>query len=224
MNKTLYFKVTSSHNWSSLRDDQYTLQKLNKMQTRRMTSLAKVTVDLALMASKGVELDYVVLASRHGEVGLAFDLIQSILKKEIPSPTKFSQSTHNAMAGLFSIESKCRAPMTAISAGRNSLVMGLFNCANHLSINPGHKVLFIFGDARLPHVYNSEDADINTDDISLAMIIESGKEFSLKQFQTDDAHVSFNQALTLLDHLRDKSQGVELCGKDFKLETIRCDS
>lgn len=220
MNKGLGFKISHFESWSSLHDDKYVLNKLNKMQTRRMTKLAKTTVDLALKASDGNDLDFVVFSSRHGEVTLAYDLIQSLICGEIPSPTKFSQSTHNAVAGLFSIQSKCLAPMTAVSADRDSFLMGLINCASYLKLNPTSKVLYIFGEASLPKVYETQDEDISRDEISIAMILESGDEFSISASSKVDQESTANQPFSFLEMYRGDMHNLTLTNQDFTLSRM----
>lgn len=221
MSKKLTFKLSRLYSWSSFDEDQYVLKKLSKMQARRMTKLAKITVDLGLIVSEGNQFDYVVFASRHGEVVLAHDLIHSILDKETPSPTKFSQSTHNAIAGLYSIESECHSPMTAISAGSDSFIMGLYHCANHLNLNPNHKLLFLFSDGRLPPIYKSDDNDLNTEDIALAMVIEAGEEYVLSQFMNETFAPTYNQAFSMIDYFKGETKNLKISSEHFELKSLR---
>jgi hypothetical protein len=193
MANNLNFNFQNIKYWSPENpEDQYELKILKKMQTRRMTKMAKVAIDLALQTVESLEIDYLVYASRHGELILSTDLINSILGGEIPSPIKFSQSTHNSIAGLFSLSHKAKSPMTAISAGENSLIMGLMAAAAHLKVNQGHKVLFIFADAKLPSLYQ----DFSTgDDFAFTALMESGNVYALKESDNGSTAASVPQSL-----------------------------
>lgn len=217
MNKPLSFNFSHQLAWSSLEPFDYDLVKLSKMQARRMTKLAKITVDMALRVSEGIDISKVVFVSRHGEVSLAYELINSILSNETPSPTKFSQSTHNAIAGLFSIQGKCTAPMTAISAGSDSLIMGFINSALHVSRNPEDKVLFIFSDGQLPSIYRKDDPEINDQDIVIVGVVGKGNHFQIEQINSKLKNKTLDMPFEFCRFITDAGNKIELSGEEFTL-------
>lgn len=215
MGSSLKFNFQNTYSWSqSTSEGQYELKVLKKMQTRRMTKMAKIAIDLALQTVGDQAIDFLVYSSRHGELILSTDLINSILGGEIPSPIKFSQSTHNAIAGLFSLSHKAKAPMTAISAGENSLVMGLMAAAAHLKLNQTHNVLFIFADAALPELYSKEED--SSENFAITSLMTSGEDFTLTQNINVEKDLSKSLYLQILIASKDKS--IALRGSDYSLK------
>jgi hypothetical protein len=214
MGNNLSFNFQSTYSWSpDISEDQYELKILKKMQTRRMTKMAKIAIDLALQTVGDQTIDFLVYSSRHGELILSTDLINSILGGEIPSPIKFSQSTHNAIAGLFSLSHKEKSPMTAISAGENSLIMGLMAAAAHLKLNKSHKVLFIFADAVLPELYSQ--VDDSSDGFAITSLMTNGDEFELFQNPTEETNLS--KSLFLQELIENKQESGFFIGRNYSL-------
>lgn len=151
----LTFSCIDSIKWiSNEGNPKIELKHLTKMQARRMDSLTKSSLELALSISENQKVDYLVTASRHGQLHYSFDLIKEIINNETPSPTKFSQSTHNSIGGLYCILSKNKIPMTAISAGEKTKAMGFLAALNHLLVQPKENVLFLYTDGNIPEAYS----------------------------------------------------------------------
>ena len=179
MQNNFKFNILETSQWSSLDCKDYgELKALKKMQARRMTSLAKKAIDMVLSMDTSCDIDFIVYSSRHGELLLSYDLIQSIHEEEALSPIKFSQSTHNSTAGLVCILGKLKVPSTAISAGEESFSMGMLSCVNFLADKPNSRVLYLFADAKLPKVYEKKVNEIQEETI-VALTIESGQDYSM---------------------------------------------
>lgn len=182
----LSFNIEDILSWSSLyNDEKYELAILTKMQARRVTEIGKVVIDHALKLTQNNPVNFVVHASRHGEVGLSNDLINSIINNEIPSPMKFSASTHNAVVGQYSIISKDTSPITAISAGKNSFIMGLVSAVNYLNTHKDEKVLYLFSDGKVPEIFKDKLTEPN-ENIVISMVISSGDNYNLEVTKTHD--------------------------------------
>jgi hypothetical protein len=91
---------------------------------RRMSTLTKMAVQTALEASRSFEPDFLVFCSQHGELARTRDLLAAIVARGDLSPTSFSQSVHNASAGLYTIIAGSRAPSTSLAAGAGTFAYG----------------------------------------------------------------------------------------------------
>lgn len=184
MSNSLTFNIENELKWSSLEGEYGPLQVLKKMQARRMTSLSKKVVDMALRCVGDIKVDYIVYSSRHGEVNLSLSLINSILNNELPSPMNFSQSTHNASLGLFGINRKIEAPGTAISAGKDSFKMGLVSALGFLNKYPEKKVLYIYAEPKIDLLYSTKVPDQIEEKIWCG-IISTGSDKNLNNFRIE---------------------------------------
>ncbi len=159
--------------------DKYQPKHLTKGQSRRMSLLSKMTVDLSLDVAAGEKIDKAIFASRHGELGNSTHLIDLITESELLSPTKFTQSVHNTSSGLFSILSENKSSSVSISAGENSFIMGLVSVYTHLQVNPHDQILFVFSDCSLPERYKSSTSD-GIDDHVMALIFNNDSPVSFE--------------------------------------------
>lgn len=131
-------------------EQKYSPQKISSAQSRRLSDLTKISVDLGLRVTEGESVDHVVFSSRHGELFNSVQLLQMIGQKEVLSPTLFSQSVHNTSVGTYSLLKKIHAAATALSSGKNGFIMGLVSAAAYLNENPRAQVLYISSDSVVP--------------------------------------------------------------------------
>ena len=124
------------------------------MMRRRMSHLSKIAVQTALQISQDKPVDYIVFASRHGELTRTVKLLEDIMNGGDASPMAFSQSVHNTAAGLFTIASKRATPVTSLAAVENSLSSALIEAYCYLAENPDHNVLLVDFDEPLPDDYS----------------------------------------------------------------------
>lgn len=147
---TLRTSATNSAPFIFGDDENYVSQLLTLAQSRRLSVLTKISVDLGLRISQGVVLDHIITSSRHGELAHTSELLMMIGKHEVLSPTLFAQSVHNTSAGSFSIIKKTNRPATSLSGGKDSFMMGLISSFIYLEENPKAQVLYISADTRVP--------------------------------------------------------------------------
>ena len=91
---------------------------------RRMSTLSKMAVQTALEATQNAKPDYLVFCSQHGELARTRELLAAIVAGGELSPTSFSQSVHNASAGLYTIITASRAPAMSLAAGAGTFAYG----------------------------------------------------------------------------------------------------
>jgi hypothetical protein len=195
-NATIYFKLaqwyalsnrlSTENDWrlwaenSNHRSEQpLTKQHIPPMVRRRMSALSQLAVQTALqLLEQHPDINYLVFASRHGELPRTVQLLQSILNKEDPSPTAFSQSVHNTASGLTTIIAQKPVPVTSIAARENSFHQAMVEAYAYLEDAPNHKVLVIDFDDQLPETYQqyiSEDFEA----YAVGLVLSSGQELSL---------------------------------------------
>jgi len=141
---------------------QFTLEKpsepkldwLKPMQRRRLSTFAKLGLHCA-QATMG-ELDTkvdTVFSSRHGDLHKTSELLADLANDEPLSPTTFSLSVHNAVAGLYSIFTRNTAPNTAISSGKDTFFMAMLDAYCKLKSGVAEQILLVHIDRVLPTPY-----------------------------------------------------------------------
>jgi hypothetical protein len=125
---------------------------------RRMSTLAKMAVQTALEATATERPDFLVFCSQHGELARTRDLLAAIVAGGELSPTSFSQSVHNASAGLFTIITTSQAPATSLAAGAGTFAYGWIEVEAFVAANPAKRALLVSYDEPLPHEYRPYSA------------------------------------------------------------------
>ena len=122
---------------------------------RRMSTLSKLAVQCALEVSRRARPDFMVFCSQHGELVRTQELLRNIVAGEELSPAAFSQSVHNAGAGLYSIVARTQAPATSLASGPSTFAYGWIEAEGYLLENPGRRVLLVCCEDPLPEVYRA---------------------------------------------------------------------
>jgi hypothetical protein len=123
------------------------------LQRRRMSTLSKMAVQTALEVTEGTRPDFLVFCSQHGELERTGDLLGAIVARGELSPTGFSQSVHNAAAGLYTIITASQAPATSLAAGAGTFAYGWIEAQAFLAARPDRRVLLVSYDEPLPAEY-----------------------------------------------------------------------
>ncbi len=143
--------------WSRSVEDQQTAEVpadlIPAMHRRRMSALSKLAVQIGLEASEGSHADFLVFCSQHGEMSRTRGLLGDIAAGAALSPASFSQSVHNASAGLYTIIAESRVPASAIAAGANTFAYGWLEAEAFLAVRPHARVLLVSYDEPLPAEY-----------------------------------------------------------------------
>lgn len=168
------------------------------MMRRRMSNLSKLAVQTSIELLNEHDVDYLVFASRHGELHRSAALIEDILKGEEASPMAFSQSVHNTAAGLATIATKKAIPLTSIAAGGDTFQSAILDAWLYLDSHPNHKVLVIDFDEPLPESYQEfESQDYRS--FALGLVLSAGDDFSVEaQSPAEDTDCSLPQGLAFI--------------------------
>ncbi|WP_130803356.1 beta-ketoacyl synthase chain length factor [Acinetobacter ihumii] len=135
-------------------DECQALESLPAMQRRRLSPLAKLAMNAAIETVAQQSVDYIVWVSRYGDEAKTLAILQDVLTNQTPSPTQFSTSVHNAIAGLYSILCKDDTVSTSLSCGWSE---AMFEAYALLNSQPQIKqVLVVFYEASLPKIYQDQ--------------------------------------------------------------------
>jgi hypothetical protein len=120
--------------------------------TRLFMHVAQLALTDAKLAPDRVQ---VIFASAFGEIATAEALLAQAFDANASSPARFRHSVHNTAPGLLSISTKNRLPSTAMSAGWETVAMGLFEAAAQLA-DQADCVLLVFAEERVPLALSAE--------------------------------------------------------------------
>ncbi len=146
--------------WSSLHDPALpTLEQIPAMQRRRLSPLAKIALSVTIQSLNALEaqqqtVDYIVWASRFGDEEKTLGILKDISLSQTPSPTAFSTSVHNAIAGLYSILCQDATPSTSLSAGEETFSQAFIEACALLQAGAAQRVLLVYYDQALPDIYS----------------------------------------------------------------------
>ncbi|MCX7068221.1 MAG: beta-ketoacyl synthase chain length factor [Methylococcales bacterium] len=123
-----------------------------KMLQRRLTPLARAVFSVADACINEGEVLPVVFSSAHGELSKSLAMLQVIQAGEELSPTAFSLSVHNAIAGLFSIAYHNHQEITVIASGQEGIAPAFIDALGILHEGAA-AVLIVFYDEPVADFY-----------------------------------------------------------------------
>ena len=152
-----------------------------KMLKRRLSPLAKIVFCAANQCIDAHMIVPAVFSSSHGELAKSFAMLEMLEAGEEISPTTFSLSVHNAIAGLFAIAWQNTLQCTMVAPGEEGLAAAFIEAIGLLQEGAEH-VLLVFYDEPLPDFYPSAPFKLSTDESrALALrIAKSGEGQTLR--------------------------------------------
>ena len=153
---------------------------------RRLSYLGK-GVGAALNEAAGDACYPTIFCSRHGDLQQTLAMLQELAAEQPLSPTAFSLSVHNAIAGVLSIGRKNTSNFTALAAGEDGVWHAILESVAQLQTSGSDKVLCVIYDAPVPELY-ADDVPVVPFPHALALLLnrESGTAYSL-DFSADDS-------------------------------------
>ncbi len=174
----LGFNILGWKAWSALAaDSQPDVSIIPAMLRRRLSLVGRAALSVIIPMVEAHGPMPLVYVSRHGDLNRTLGLLQDLARGEPLSPTAFSLSVHNAIAGLFSIHQGLTANITAISGGAQELIPALLETLG-LSQANGGPVLCVFCDEPPPELYQLH-ANQPEHAYALAIVVAAGGEWSL---------------------------------------------
>lgn len=131
-------------------------QRIPAMLRRRLGSLGKAAIASGeeLIANIDESIP-TVFCSQHGDLKRTLGLLDSLSKQEPLSPTQFSLSVHNAIAGIYSIARKDHSATTALSCMQDDVSTALLETQLILEEQQSQYALCIVHDEPVPARYST---------------------------------------------------------------------
>ena len=126
---------------------------LPMLQRRRLSPLARAACAVAWNCRNVAGNLPTVFFSNHGESQYYFEMLQGMAAGESVSPSRFSLCVHNAVAGLYSLQSENVLPYIALAGGTEGLFAAFIEASGMLLDMP--QVMLIGYEQPLPPVYQT---------------------------------------------------------------------
>lgn len=185
---------------------------LPALQRRRLSPLARMAFHVGWPLAEMMPAQPLVFCSRHGETPRNLQLLTNLAQQEDLSPTHFSLSVHNAVAGLWSIFRNDTSEMTSIAGVEDGLEHALVE-AQLLLAAGAPSVLLIIAEDQQPSEYLPWIDDVPFA-YALALQLVPGQQWQLElsSLNTDSAieSKSWPHALQLLPLLMGTQQHLAL--------------
>ena len=139
------------------------LASVPKMLKRRLSPLAKIVFCAANQCIDENTIVPAVFSSAHGELAKSFAMLELLEAGEEISPTAFSLSVHNAIAGLFSMAWQNKLQCTVVASGEEGLAAAFIEALGLLQ-EGAEQVLLVFYDEPLVDFYPSAPFKLSTDE------------------------------------------------------------
>lgn len=134
------------------------LSEMPAMARRRLERLGRMALQVAYRCQPEAKPDVpMVFASRHGDIARTHEMLESLARDELLSPTHFGLSTHNAIAAQYSIAREITANYSVVAAGVRSAEAGAIEAVGLLA-EGASEVLLVVYDQPPPAAY-AEFAD-----------------------------------------------------------------
>lgn len=114
-----------------------------KLLHRRLSPLAKAVLNVAHCCSHQESMP-VVFSSAHGEICKSLTMLKTIQAGEALSPTAFSLSVHNAIAGLYSIAFNNNKEITVIASGQEGIAPAFVEAIGMLAEGENEVMLILY--------------------------------------------------------------------------------
>ncbi|MGZ8201274.1 MAG: beta-ketoacyl synthase chain length factor [Methylosarcina sp.] len=149
------------------------LSGVPKMLKRRLSPLARTVFCAANQCLEDNAALPVVFSSSHGELGRTFAMMELLEAGEEISPTTFSLSVHNAIAGLLSMAWQNKLQSTVIAPGEEGMAPAFIEALGLLE-EGAEQVLLVFYDEPVAAFYPTEPYKLSTDQ-RCALALRVGK-------------------------------------------------
>ncbi|MGZ8188759.1 MAG: beta-ketoacyl synthase chain length factor [Methylosarcina sp.] len=137
------------------------LSGVPKMLKRRLSPLARTVFCAANQCLEDNAALPVVFSSSHGELGRTFAMMELLEAGEEISPTTFSLSVHNAIAGLLSMAWQNKLQSTVIAPGEEGMAPAFIEALGLLE-EGAEQVLLVFYDEPVAAFYPIEPYKLST--------------------------------------------------------------
>ena len=198
------------------RQEQPECASLPAMQRRRLSRLARMTMEVASPLCADDEQLPFVFASRHGETTRTFSLLGEVADEQPLSPTQFVLSVHNSIAGQWSILRGQRGESVAIAGEADTFEHAMLEAAAMLAAGAS-SVLAVIAEEMPPPAYTPWIDDVP---FSYALALRVGNvdafadessdwQLRLNRHDGGDARCPWPHALDFLRALHTRARSLE---------------
>ncbi|RLA06754.1 MAG: 3-oxoacyl-ACP synthase [Gammaproteobacteria bacterium] len=160
------------------------------MLRRRLSSLGKMALSVAFPLLEDVDTDIpYVFSSRHGELERTVGLLKSLAGQEPLSPTQFSLSVHNAIAGVMSIATKNPSSITALSADLSTTLLEAVAIMDEQS---SQHLLCVVYDEPVPEIYAGQEGSPRHPFAIAFLVAPAPSSTETGPRQGNDLHLTFS--------------------------------
>lgn len=164
------------------------LSEMPALQRRRLDRAGRLALHVAWQCQPQPESEVPqVFASRHGDVGRTYRMLEQLAAEASVSPTQFGLSTHNAIAAQYSIARAFTGNYAAIAAGTATAEAAICE-AQGLLADGAPAVLVVVYDEPLPEDYAAFDPQPQAAYAWAVRVVQAGPEeagFSLSAEASD---------------------------------------
>ena len=197
MNKKIY--IDDFIVWQESTDEKLPdVSFIPPMVRRRMSDMEKIAVGLAGKIAPNDTNYTTVFASQFGEWGQTLRLIRQFFDENEMSPAGFSNSVHNAGAGMFSLITKNTNCYTAIAGGKDTLEMAILKALTEKT-----NVMVVFAGEHAPDMY-APLLDWQHNAFGIALMIKTDGTHEIKT-SNGDKNAEILTFEKMADFLNDKS-------------------
>lgn len=134
---------------------------LDPLLRRRLGPLGRAMLHCAGRVAQDLGPLTSVFASRHGDVTRTLPILEDLARGLQPSPTQFSMTVQNAVAGVWSIARKDPSPSVSLAAGPETFGLGLLEALALHRADPVRPILFVYADEPVPEPFSAfADRDV----------------------------------------------------------------
>jgi Beta-ketoacyl synthase, N-terminal domain len=219
-----------SNHTSSTTDSLPKAQRIPPMLRRRLGSLGKAAIASAEDTISDIPVFMpTVFCSQHGDLHRTLSLLESLAENEPLSPTHFSLSVHNAIAGIYSIARKDPSPTSAICCSVDDVSAALLETQMILNEQQCQYALCVVHDEPLPEFYGCPNRPASSYAASFLLTSEpneSSLTLGLSLSKNDSSHsdslsTQSPSAVEMVNFLNQKNQDSQAFPSREKIWTWR---
>lgn len=139
------------------------LSSIPKMLKRRLSPLARIVFCAASQCVDKNTSIPTVFSSTHGELAKSFKMMEMIEMGEEISPTAFSLSVHNSIAGLFSMAYNNKLQSTVVAPGEEGIAAAFIEAIGLLE-EGNDEIMIVLYDEPLVDFYPEKPYKLSTND------------------------------------------------------------
>lgn len=187
------------------------------MAARRLGNGSRLAVECGLqLYRKYPQTGAFVFSSRHSELKINHQILTCLATGQPVSPTAFTMSVHNSSVGSLSIIAKAPVVTSAVSAGRDSFMQGLFEVLS-LFQSGVKTLLYVDFDDNIPACFLAAAPDNMADfPYACAYVLEAGNQLTGEMRAIrggTDAVNPLPQSLQFLQNLVNDNPGFEIASE-----------